>query len=948
MKVYQKSSVMIAIIMLLFYFNCVNIWAGIQEDYERDYMKRVFNSENGLEGTAVNCVLAAEDGFLWIGGYTGLFEYDGSEFKKHLIDDRAIAVNDLIQDQAGNIWVGTNGDGVFWYDGTQFSVCETDSEESGSSTVNELMIDTQERVWIGTKAGLFLADCSSEKKTAKSVAGFEGLNIKDVTEISKEKMLVIEKDGTTSFLEDGRIQKLDFSQLDAQNKPRCCGIGTDHSIYIGSDGTQILKMSDSGKITAVIDTGNLETINGIYEYQDGTYWVCSDTGIGVLENDTITQMDFPMKDSIEEVCCDYQGNFWFASSRQGLLQLYENYFSDLGAYLGINQPVNCIKQYENKLYIGCDNGLFCFKDKEPEQNQLTKACEGMRIRQLYIDRDQNLWVATYQYGIQKMDLNHKIVCFNKDNSGLHTNQIRCMYQKKDGDILIGSEEGIFIYHNGEIQHLNVEEPLNSKRILDVREAKNGKIYAATDGYGVYAVEKETIESAYTKQQGLESNIVMKVVPSERLDGVWAVTGSGICLIGEDGTIQKVKNIPIANALDMLLLDDGNALILAGNGLFKVKEETLLEKHVSSYEQFDRQDGLPIDFTANSWSCVQKDKLYMCGTTGLSGMDVHKKRTAKPVYLYVNEVQGDGKALKKSKDKIFVPSGVNRLTVDVRFINYVYQDFYISYFMEGVDQKPTVVENPDKMQISYTNLNGGNYTYDFKLLDPYTSESVAEISIPIQKNYRFLEQPVVKMLLSFLLFFLFIFICILWSLIREKKIKKKYQKQYLKEKEEEISRLAYRDLATGVYNRNCFEEEKQKTDAEELDAVVLVSVNYSEYLKNKYGILHMEEILRKAVQILFDCEEREKMKIYRISDRVFCIFFLTPVQLETYIRHIKNEFKKSGEAEGMTLSFAVGAVYNNRIEKEKVEDLVERCEKMRLLDEKHEEAKFIEGKLKILD
>ena len=39
------------------------------------------------------------------------------------------------------------------------------------------MIDTQERVWIGTKAGLFLADCSSEKKTAKSVTGFEGLNI---------------------------------------------------------------------------------------------------------------------------------------------------------------------------------------------------------------------------------------------------------------------------------------------------------------------------------------------------------------------------------------------------------------------------------------------------------------------------------------------------------------------------------------------------------------------------------------------------------------------------------------------------------------------------------------------------------------------------------------------------------------------------------------------------
>lgn len=42
-----------------------------------------------------------------------------------------------------------------------------------------------------------------------------------------------------------------------------------------------------------------------------------------------------------------------------------------------------------------------------------------------------------------------------------------------------------------------------------------------------------------------------------------------------------------------------------------------------------------------------------------------------------------------------------------------------------------------------------------------------------------------------------------------------------------------------------------------------------------------------------------------------------------------------------------ARYNSTIGKENIDELIDRCGKMRLLNEKHAEAEFIEGKMKML-
>lgn len=126
----------------------------------------------------------------------------------------------------------------------------------------------------------------------------------------------------------------------------------------------------------------------------------------------------------------------------------------------------------------------------------------------------------------------------------------------------------------------------------------------------------------------------------------------------------------------------------------------------------------------------------------------------------------------------------------------------------------------------------------------------------------------------------------------------------------------------------------------------VSINHIEYFKGKYGILYTENILRKGVQILQE-SAKEDVKICMVSENIFCFWLMEPVELELYIQQLKEAFRKKGEEENLPFSFSIGAIYNNTIGKENIDELIDRCGKMRLLNEKHAEAEFSEGKMKML-
>lgn len=898
--------------------------------YERYYQFKKFTSENGLDGTAVKCVMPSEEGFLWIGGYSGLQRYDGTEFKSYTINGKHIPVNDIVQDKDGELWIATNGEGLFRYDSDVFCHIDLGNAGEAAHTANKILRDSKNRIWIGTKDGLYVYD-----RNISAIDGLSSKNIVSMIEIESGKILAVAKAGNVYLVEDNEAKELIIPETENTGKPRCCAMGQDGNFFIGTSDEQILKLNSNCEVVKIYEDTELKCINSISGIKEGMYWVCTDTGIGLLTDEDLIKLDIPLTDSVEEVCRDYEGNYWFVSSRQGILQVFPNLFADLGTYLGINKTVNSIEIYQQGLYIGCDDGIYCFNDEVPLNNELTESCRDERIRQIYEDHDGQLWVSTYYSGLKVMDAGGHVSVIDSDNSGLETDQIRCTYQRKDGDMLVGTEQGVYLINKDrQVTYLTDDDDFNDMRVLDVREAENGKIYVSTDGYGVYVINDGRIENIYTKQQGLLSSIVMKVVPSGQLNGVWLVSGIGIDFLTDDGEVIEIEDIGMSNVLSIELMENGEAMIYAANGLFRIQERDLLQGNHESMTHYKRNDGLPIDFTANSWNTLDGHVLYMCGTEGLACIDLNRKSEEQDLKIYIYGLQIDGKELDTNEGKYIIPTDGYRLTLDVRCINFIYKNYDISYYMEGIDQKETIIENGSKSEIGYINLTGGDYNYHFKILSKDNGKCLAEMIIPIHKIEKMTERSEIQILFIILAVMMCSLIIALIIYSKERGIKRRLARKYQNEKEQIIKRMAYRDTVTGIYNRNLFEEDKKETDIEKVSAVVLFSVNHLRYIRQKLGVLHAGEILRHAVEVAGSCEGYAP-KLYRLSDNVFCGMFFEPVELDKYIMEIKSVFSNKGDEMKLRLSLAVGGIYNNRIYGETIDIMITRCEKIRLLDEKRQ-------------
>lgn len=77
------------------------------------------STESGLSQDSINTMIIDQEGFLWLGTEAGLNRYDGYKVKAIGFDSVALdelAITALMQDSAGNLWVGTATSGVYQID----------------------------------------------------------------------------------------------------------------------------------------------------------------------------------------------------------------------------------------------------------------------------------------------------------------------------------------------------------------------------------------------------------------------------------------------------------------------------------------------------------------------------------------------------------------------------------------------------------------------------------------------------------------------------------------------------------------------------------------------------------------------------------------------------------------------------------------------------------------
>lgn len=279
---------------------------------------------------------------IWIGTYKqGLSYYHKQLFMFPIVNKQSGLpfedVNRFVEDHHGNLWIGTNGGGLLYFDRSKNhfeSYKQTNSSHSLSSNiVVSMLLDTNDRLWVGTYYG--------------------GLNVFDGKAFKRHRL----GSGKNQHLQDNSIWEL------YQDSRKRIWIGTlsDGLYYYEPNGDQFVAINDE-RIP--------KYISAITEDRNGNLWIGGAQGIVVLNqsNKVIrrfiagTEKNSLSNNYISDLLADKQGRMWVAT--QEGLNLYKPTIKGFQTFrttdgLPDNFTLNLLEDKQGKLWVSTLKGLSC-------------------------------------------------------------------------------------------------------------------------------------------------------------------------------------------------------------------------------------------------------------------------------------------------------------------------------------------------------------------------------------------------------------------------------------------------------------------------------------------------------------------------------------------------------------------------------------------------------------
>ena len=732
-------------------------------DYN-DYVQTVYSSNNGLPCGEANDIAQTNDGVLWIGTYAGLYRYNGREFR--WVDDYESVknVNCLYVDEEGRLWIGTNDNGLSIV--IREEVVNVLDHSSGlpSNSVRCIIRASDGYYYVGTSGSMQILVMNNGLKAANTLTEINYADI--ITADEYGRVASISSDGTLFLMSHGEI--LSSMQLpDEEEQFNCCDFAPDGTLMVGTSSDHIYCYDVSGdgfKQERIINCEEAGSINNLNYLSDGTLFISSDNGVYYRDSSGYRHLNTnEFNNSIDHMLCDYQGNLWFTSSRLGLLRLAKSPFKDVYGAIGMERRVvNAIVLWQDAYYIGTDRGLDVVDKACRHQitNDLTEELDGKRIRCMYVDSRDHLWVCTYGSGLMEFSPDGESWIYNAENGGFG-NRARIVTGLSDGTILAAGDTGISYIEDHKITRtIRNEDGLINSMILTVTEMSDGTILAGTDGDGIALLKDGEIEGMYTRDDGLSSDVILRTIKDPKAEGVFVVTSNSLCYLEPEGTIRVLENFPYFNNYDIWVKDEDTLFVMSSAGIYVVERDELVSDGEIVWELLDARRGLGTSLTANSWNYDNENgELFLPCDTGVYIIDVDKYNSDVRSYrMQLASVTMDGVSQPIDRlGAITAGEGVSRIELSPEILNYTIQEPNVGYYLEGYDTQWTTVPQSSLTNIIYVNLPSGDYTFHLAIFDSAGDRVLEERTFEIIKAGEFYEQPgfFVYMLLLLILFIIWI-------------------------------------------------------------------------------------------------------------------------------------------------------------------------------------------------
>lgn len=720
------------------------------------YLAVLYDNRSGLPTSEANAIVQTPDGFIWIGGYSGLVRYDGREFYRFEAATGITSVASLYVDGQGRLWIGTNDRGAALYEYGEVAFWGKE-EGLSSDSVRRISEDGDGNIILATTQGMAYIDGAGQLHIIDDPR-INGQYICDISRDEQGLIYGVTLDGDI-FLLDGLVVTAFFTgeELPYDIPISVTPAGRAGVVYLGMEEDYIIRTDLTGDIGRYekIMVSPCRNINHMGLW-GGRLWICADNGIGYVdENDCyIEAAGLPMNNSVDGMIADQEGNLWFVSSRQGVMKIVENRFTNINEKAGLGKMVaNSTCLFQGKLYIGTDSGLIILNEAyQREENGLTALLEQIRIRCIRSDSAGNLWFCTFSdQGLVCLKTDGSIVSYQEEN-GLNSNRVRTVLELSDGSLAVATSGGVNILRDGEIvRSYGGGDGLNNTEILSLCEAEDGVIYAGSDGNGIYVIEPDGIRNL-TDRNGLSSEVILMMKKDPERSGYWIVTGNSLAYM-ENEQIRQIRSFPYSNNFDLFFGRGGRIWVVSSNGLYCVSGEALVNDRVQDYLFYNADSGMHCGATANARSCLAPDgTLYIAGSENVMSICIDEERAdASYAGLAVPFVKMDEETVYvREGDTLVIPRSCTRVTIYGYALTYTLNDPLIRYQLRGFSDEEVTVKRSQLSPVSYTNLEGKEYTFIMSVLDNETGEVVNEISLTLVKEKKLMEYPAFRLLIVFLL------------------------------------------------------------------------------------------------------------------------------------------------------------------------------------------------------
>ena len=805
----------------------------------------------------------------------------------------------ITQDQFGCIWIGTNGAGLYKYDGVNYVAYEQNAKISNSINSNLIYvayIDSRNQLWVGTDEGLCIYN--------RNLDTFESINIQKK---SKKETVISVK----SIIEDN-----------------------EGNLFLGTFNNGLLKLNITSREIIKIkpDTPNTTNylINCLVKDKKGTIYLGTNLGLKVVDpvKNEIKKVDLGknnqiLSGAIVSMFFDSSQNLWIGNGFKGLVKvdLYGK-VKKVVSYPVTKKRIMSILATDPKTILCAteNDGLIIVNDQGAVQKKYVNSKFNIRslasnsVWSLFLDKENRIWLGYYNKGLGVFDkINSKVNIIeslpgnsnslqtncvtgiakdhkgqlwlsmegggvdiynpktkifkhitksdNSHYSGLTNDNITNIFIDKKQNIWLSSwNEGIFVLKKGSKNFINYNTKntnLASDNIMSITEDSRGVIWIGTFSKGLHYYTPldgkfHHCNSKLFYMNGIANSDIRKVM-ADSDDAVWVGSTTGLYKVSttdfvsfdvtsfRDKMSRKLKNHKSTHTINTLYEAKNKEIWIGtdGAGLFSYNKKTdllqwyinfkgLNEKSISAIVEsnddciwlsgkkgitkldfknkatinYSTYDGLPgNDFHNNSVLKDEKGLLYFGSYEGLNYFDpanIIKSKKQLPIYLtdlkLFNKSVGlleKNAPLKKvisQTKKIVLKHDQSVFTIDFIAVNYSFparNEF--AYYLEGFEDSWNYVGS--KSSATYTNLAPGQYIFKVKAAEKNGVWSQKPLELKIE-----ILQPWWKTSFAYLFYsLLFIAAIHFANQYYQNRFKQKQMIQFEKEKAIQIEKLNNKKL-----------------------------------------------------------------------------------------------------------------------------------------------------------